>query len=100
MRRSLSFLLAIMLSLLMPWPILAEERPVLTIGDVRDRSSKRVDGENQLGVWRYLEDLLDSESDTMASDSATDSPAPAAIFSVGIITVNWVTHPSTTRTIT
>ena len=45
----------------MPWPTLAEERPVLTIGDVRDRSSKRVDGENQLGVWRYLEDLLGVE---------------------------------------
>ena len=34
---------------------------MLTIGDVNDRSSKRVDGENQLGMWRYLEDLLGVE---------------------------------------
>ena len=38
-----------------------EDRPVLTIGDVSDRSSKRVDGENQLGLWRYLEDQLGVE---------------------------------------
>ena len=36
----------------------AEERPVLTIGDVNDRSSARVDGEEQVGLWRYLEDQL------------------------------------------
>ena len=40
---------------------MCEDRPVLTIGDVSDRSSKRVDGENQLGMWRYLEDLLGVE---------------------------------------
>lgn len=38
-----------------------EDRPVLTIGDVSDRSSRRVDGENQLGLWRYLEDQLGVE---------------------------------------
>ena len=36
----------------------AEERPVLTIGDVSNRSSARVDGEEQVGLWRYLEDQL------------------------------------------
>ena len=39
----------------------AEERPVLRIGDITDRSSKRVDGDNQLGLWRYLEDQLGME---------------------------------------
>ena len=36
----------------------AEERPVLTIGDVEDRSRARVDGEEQVGLWQYLEDQL------------------------------------------
>lgn len=61
MKRRLSWLLAILLGLTLSCPALAEERPVLTIGDVNDRSSKRVDGENQLGMWRYLEDLLGVE---------------------------------------
>ena len=55
------WLLTVLLGLALPCPALAKERPVLTIGDVNDRSSKRVDGENQLGMWRYLEDLLGVE---------------------------------------
>ena len=42
-------------------PAFAEERPVLTIGDVNDRTSKRVDGENRFELWKYLEDLLGVE---------------------------------------
>lgn len=61
MKRRLSLLLAIVLGLALSCPALCEDRPVLTIGDVNDRSSKRVDGENQLGMWRYLEDLLGVE---------------------------------------
>ncbi|MBQ3268806.1 MAG: extracellular solute-binding protein [Clostridia bacterium] len=61
MKKVLSVVLAALLSLALPCPALCEDRPVLTIGDVNDRSSKRVDGENQLGMWRYLEDLLDVE---------------------------------------
>jgi hypothetical protein len=61
LKRILSLWLAVLLGLALPWPALAEDRPVLTIGDVSDRSSKRVDGENQLGMWRYLEDLLGVE---------------------------------------
>ena len=45
----------------MACPAFAEERPVLTIGDVTDRTSKRVNGENRLELWKYLEDLLDVE---------------------------------------
>ena len=40
-----------------------EERPVLTIGDVTDRSDRRIDGEDQLGLWQYLEDQLGVEID-------------------------------------
>ena len=61
MKRRLSLLLAAILSLALPWPAVAEERPILTIGDFNDRSSYRIDGENQLGIWRYLEDLLGVE---------------------------------------
>lgn len=39
----------------------AEERPVLTIGDTKDRSKERVDGEDQLGMWQYLEDQIGME---------------------------------------
>ena len=47
----------------MACPAFAEERPVLTIGDISDRSSSRMDGENQLGMWQYLEDRLNVEID-------------------------------------
>ena len=56
MRKNLSFLLVVLSSLFLAHHVLAAERPVLTIGDVRDRSSSRMDGENQLGLWQYLED--------------------------------------------
>ena len=63
MKRALVLALLLAVSMMLPPPraASAEERIVLTIGDVSDRSSKRVDGENQLGMWRYLEDLLGVE---------------------------------------
>ena len=62
MKKILSLLLALGMSLAaLSCPALGEDRPVLTIGDVTDRSSKRVDGENRLGLWSYLEDLLGVE---------------------------------------
>ena len=61
MRRILILSAVAALGLLLLCPCFAEERPVLTIGDVTDRSVKRVDGENQLGIWQYLEDLLGVE---------------------------------------
>ena len=42
-------------------PAFAEERPVLTIGDISDRTSKRVAGENRFELWKHLEDLLGVE---------------------------------------
>ena len=39
----------------------AEERIVLTIGDWDDRSANRYDGDDQLGLWQYLEDQLGVE---------------------------------------
>ena len=63
MKKILSFVLAVLLILPLTCSVALaeEERPVLTIGDVNDRSSKRVDGEDQLGLWRYLEDKLGIE---------------------------------------
>ena len=50
------------LLLFVPFSAAAEEiRPVLTIGDTIDRSGARVNGENQLGMWRYLEDQIGME---------------------------------------
>ena len=63
MKRILSFVLAVLLFLPLTCSVAfaEEERPVLTIGDVTNRSSKRVDGDDQLGLWRYLEDKLGIE---------------------------------------
>ena len=64
MKRSLSLILSILLLLSCPAAVgnvAAGERPVMTIGDVYDRSSSRMDGENQLGLWQYLEDQLGVE---------------------------------------
>ena len=60
LRRILSFVLAALLFLPLTCSVALadEERPVLTIGDVTNRSSKRVDGENRLGLWKSLEDKL------------------------------------------
>ena len=60
MKRSLSLLLTLLLflALLPPGTAAAEDRVVLTIGDVEDRSGSRMDGEDQLGLWQYLEDQL------------------------------------------
>ena len=59
------FLLVLAAALTLSWlpscPARAEERPVLTIGDVSKRSSARVDGDQQVGFWRYLEDQLGVE---------------------------------------
>ena len=57
----LSLMLAAALSLLPIFPAFGEDRPVLTIGDVEDRSGSRMDGEDQLGLWQYLEDQLGVE---------------------------------------
>ena len=62
-------ILALVLTVCMGLPLLpavvntarAEERAVLTIGDLDDRSSNRYDGDDQLGLWQYLEDQLDVE---------------------------------------
>ena len=43
-------------------PARAEEaRPVLTIGDTTDRSAPRVDGDEQVAFWRYLENMIGME---------------------------------------
>ena len=65
MKRTLALILTISL-LLLSCPAAVGEassgaRPVLTIGDVQVRSSARVDGEKQVGLWRYLEDQLGME---------------------------------------
>ena len=61
MKRVLLAVLAAVQLMVLTCPAFAEERPVLTIGDVQDRSSNRIDGENQLGLWQYLEDQLGVE---------------------------------------
>ena len=63
MKRALVLALLLAVSMMLPPPraASAEERIVLTIGDVNDRSTRRIDGENQLGMWRYLEELLGVE---------------------------------------
>ena len=53
--------LSILLILLIPGIASAESRVVLTIGDITDRSGSRMDGDDQLGLWQYLEDQLDVE---------------------------------------
>ncbi len=61
MKKNLLIALAAFL-LLVSYPAsrsaLAEERPVLTIGDTDDRSGARVNGPDQLGMWQYLEDQI------------------------------------------
>ena len=50
------------LLLILSFPVFAEEtRPVLTIGDTIDRSGARVNGADQLGMWRYLEEQIGME---------------------------------------
>ena len=61
MKRIALYILPILFCLLLPCRVSAEERVVLTIGDKRDRSDNRYDGENQLGLWQYLEDQLNVE---------------------------------------
>ena len=52
---------ALLCLLLLPCLGFGEDRPVLTIGDNKDHSADRISGENQLGVWRYLEEQLGVE---------------------------------------
>ena len=63
MKRILSFVLTVLLILPLTCSVALaeEERPVLTIGDVTDRSDRRIGGENQMGMWKYLEDQLGVE---------------------------------------
>ena len=61
MKRILLLVLAaaLTLSCLPSCPARAEEpRPVLTIGDLTDRSAPRVDGDEQVAFWRYLENMI------------------------------------------
>ena len=61
MKKTFIFMLAHLLCLSLSCFVFAKERPVLTIGDVSDRTSRRVDGDNQLRLWKYLEDQLGVE---------------------------------------
>ena len=54
-------ILSILLIPLLSYTAFAEERAVLTIGDITDRTDSRIDGDDQLGLWQYLEDQLDVE---------------------------------------
>ena len=65
MTRILAIVLAVC-AFLLPLPAVADTadthaRVVLTIGDWDDRSGNRYDGEDQLGIWQYLEDQLGVE---------------------------------------
>ena len=63
MKRICLFALAAVLAFgwLRSVPVHAEEREVLTIGDVSDHSGDRLTGEDQLGMWQYLEDQIGME---------------------------------------
>ena len=62
MLKKFFLLVSAALLLLRLFPALAGEiRPVLTIGDTIDRSGARVNGADQLGMWRYLEDQIGME---------------------------------------
>ena len=63
MKKILSAVLTAALALLLLCPVQGaeENRPVLTIGDIHDRTGDRIDGEDQLGLWQYLEDQLGVE---------------------------------------
>ena len=60
LKRLVSFVMAVLLPL-MSCSALGEDRPVLTIGDIVDRTGSRIDGEDQLGVWTCMEDQLGVE---------------------------------------
>ena len=54
--------LVLLLSLLVPGTALPEEnRVVLTIGDTTYRATPRMSGDDQLAIWKYLEDQLNVE---------------------------------------
>lgn len=59
---SFTSIIVFLASLFLSSPVNAEgKKTILTIGDTKDRSESRVDGEDQLGIWQYLEELLDAE---------------------------------------
>ena len=54
--------LVLLLALLLPCAAFTEEgRIVLTIGTKSNRTNTRMSGENQLAIWKYLEDQLNVE---------------------------------------
>ena len=53
--------MSILLIPFLSYTAFAEERAVLTIGDITDRTDSRIDGDDQLGLWQYMEDQLDVE---------------------------------------
>ena len=64
MKRLLSLVLTLLIlaGLFFPASVSAEEeRIVLTIGETIYRDNPRMSGENQLGIWKYLEDRLGVE---------------------------------------
>ncbi|MBQ1311770.1 MAG: extracellular solute-binding protein [Blautia sp.] len=61
MKKILLPVLAALLLFLSSSTLAEEIRPVLTIGDTLDRSGARVNGADQLGIWRYLEDQIGME---------------------------------------
>ena len=58
LRKTLTAALAVLLGMLafLPYPARADGRPVLTIGDIKDRSGR--DYDDRMGMWQYLEDQL------------------------------------------
>lgn len=57
MKRISLLIFSILMCLLLAHPVSAAERPVITIGDNVNRSGSRYN--ENMGVWRYLADLLD-----------------------------------------
>ena len=63
-RRACAFILSVslMLTVFLPYAAFTEEeRIVLTIGGTTYRENPRMSGEDQLGIWKYLEDQLNVE---------------------------------------
>ena len=61
LKKSVSLWLVAAMCVLLLCPAMGEGRVVLTIGELNDRTAKRIDGKDQYGMWRYLEDQLNVE---------------------------------------
>ena len=63
LNRIISFALAflILLVLIIPCASFAEERVILTIGDITYRANPRMSGDDQLDIWKFLEEQLNVE---------------------------------------